>query len=300
MKHIEHATSRLASTQSIARLLGTALCLSTSAASLAAGQTGDDGGASGKGIILTVNDPARGLVITGTAPARDGIITADDPTRGVVITDKTPAQDSIITADDPSRGLIITDKTTAGFQALQQTTATSTQRSSATLAAASSANVVAVQSQPADNDGHASGPLAQRMAGSYLLNLELIGGDGEPFTVQALATLSADGGVVATDTDDFGLGTGAFFHSTKHGAWEATAKSALTITVIEFAYDASGNLTTLFRLVFDADYDDSSYTSGAGDVSFDAFLPGQDPLDADEPPVASGSGTFGFRKIVTH
>lgn len=117
---------------------------------------------------------------------------------------------------------------------------------------------------------------------------------------QSSVSIRSSGGVVATDTDDFDLRTGAFFHSAKHGAWKSTGKKDLITTIIEFAYDASGNLAAVFRLEFDARFDDTTYAGGTGNVSFDAFLPGQDPLDADEPPVASGSGTPAFRRIAAH
>lgn len=145
--------------------------------------------------------------------------------------------------------------------------------------------------------GERSFDFGQRVAGSYLVDLELIGTDGNPFAVQALTTLTADGGAVATDTDDFGLGTGAFFHSPKHGAWKWTAERSVSITVLEFAYDNVGNLITVFKLNFAADFDDRHFETGEGVVSFEAFLPVQDPLDPDTIPVATGSGEFTFRRI---
>jgi hypothetical protein len=136
-----------------------------------------------------------------------------------------------------------------------------------------------------------------RVAGSFLVDLELTGSAGTPFPVQALATLAADGGAVATDTDDFGFGTGGFYHSPKQGAWKRIGKHSISITVLEFAYDTLGNLTMVFKLNFVADFDDRRFDSGGGAVAFDAFLPGQDPLDPDTIPVASGGGEFAFRRI---
>ena len=137
----------------------------------------------------------------------------------------------------------------------------------------------------------------RRVAGSFLLDLNLTGTDGTQFAVQALATLSADGGVVATDTDDFGLGTAAFVHSPKQGAWKKIGKRDIRITLLEFAYDHYGNLTTVFKLQFQAEFEDKKFDSGSGLVSFEAFLPGQDVLDPNTIPVATGGGDFSFQRI---
>ncbi|MDH3636987.1 MAG: hypothetical protein OES09_00800 [Gammaproteobacteria bacterium] len=55
------------------------------------------------------------------------------------------------------------------------------------------------------------------VAGSFLVDPRLIGTDGTPFEAQPLATLTADGGAVAIQTDDDGFGTASFFHGPKHG-----------------------------------------------------------------------------------
>ncbi len=145
-----------------------------------------------------------------------------------------------------------------------------------------------------------SGPgFGQRVTGSYLGKLQLIGTDGTPLQLQALATLSADGGAVATDTDDFGFGTAAFLHSPKHGAWKKTGNASVSITILEFAFDNTGNLTTIFKLNFQAECDNDSFNAGGGSVSFAAYLPFQDPLDPETRPVATGDGTFTFQRITT-
>ena len=136
-----------------------------------------------------------------------------------------------------------------------------------------------------------------RVAGSFLAELELTGPSGEEFAIQALATLGADGGAVATDTDDFGFGTGTFFHSPKQGAWKRTGRRAVSITLLEFAYDEAGALTTIYKLVFDGRFDDRNLNTGRGTVTLDAFLPTQNPLDPDQDPVASGAGTFSVERI---
>ncbi len=138
---------------------------------------------------------------------------------------------------------------------------------------------------------------ARQVAGSYLADLQLTGTDGTPFRIQALATLAADGGAVATDTDDFGLGSASFFHSPKHGAWKRTGARSISITVLEFAFDSAGNLTTVFKLNFLTEFDSRQFEKGAGTVTFSAFLPAQDPLDPETTPIATGGGSFTFRRI---
>jgi hypothetical protein len=139
-----------------------------------------------------------------------------------------------------------------------------------------------------------------KVAGSFLAELQLIGTDGTPFEVQALATLAADGGAVATDTDDFGFGTKTFFHSPKQGAWKRTGVRSISITLLEFAYDRAGNLELIYRLTFAGEFTDRHFDAGRGTVTLEAFvpgLPGQDPLDPEAAPVGSGDGTFTVRRI---
>jgi hypothetical protein len=136
-----------------------------------------------------------------------------------------------------------------------------------------------------------------RVAGSFLAELQLTGTGGTSFTLQALATLSADGSATATDTDDYGFGSGEFFHSPKHGVWKRTGNRAVSITLLEFAYDNKGKLTTIYKLVFDGEFSDRKLDTGEGLVTFDAFLPDQDPRDPDEEPVAKGEGTFSVQRI---
>ena len=154
--------------------------------------------------------------------------------------------------------------------------------------------IVAVSLQPAAAQGDVFGA---RVAGSFLVQLELTGAGPAPFSIQALATLGADGSAIATDTDDYGFGTGTFFHSPKHGVWKKTGRRAISITLLEFAYDTEGALTTIYRLVFDGQFGDRNLNTGEGVVTFDAFGPDQDPLDPDEVPLASGEGSFSVRRI---
>jgi hypothetical protein len=151
--------------------------------------------------------------------------------------------------------------------------------------------LLAMQSNSLADTGNSA--IARRIAGSFLIHADLV---GAPIPLQALATLGADGGVVATDTDDFGNGFAFGFHSPKHGVWKQTGNREVTIKVLEFAYDQNGTLTTIFKLTFIAQFD-SGYQAGSGNVSFDAFLPSQDALNPNEIPVASGDGDFTFKRI---
>ena len=99
---------------------------------------------------------------------------------------------------------------------------------------------------------------------------------------------------MATDTDDYGFGTGA---SPKHGAWQRTGRRAISITLLEFAYNDSGLLTTIFKLVFEGEFSDRSFNFGEGTVTFAAFIPPNDPLDPDTDPDATGGGTFTVKRI---
>lgn len=157
--------------------------------------------------------------------------------------------------------------------------------------------LVGISPQLAANQDRGNGHFNRQVAGSYLIDLNLTGTDGLPFSVQALATIAADGGVIATDTDDFGLGTDLFYHSPKQGAWKRAGKKDIEITVLEFAYDSFGNLTTIFRLNFLAGFAERHFDAGEGAVSFEAFVPGQDVLDPQTIPVATGGGSFTFRRI---
>ena len=147
--------------------------------------------------------------------------------------------------------------------------------------------------QPAPRVEADGGNFRRKVAGSFLADVDL---EGLP-PLMALATLTAEGGLVATDTDDFGFGVGFGFHSPKHGAWARTGSREITAPMLEFAYDPVGTLTTIFKLVFVVEFD-SDFLVGVGVVTFDAFLPSQDPLDPEEEPVASGGGTVTFRRIV--
>lgn len=133
----------------------------------------------------------------------------------------------------------------------------------------------------------------RRVAGSYFIQLQLA---GFPVPLLALATITEDGGAVATDTDDFGFIVGGF-HSPKHGVWKRSGRREITIRILEFAYSGFGGpLTTIFDLRFVAQFNEG-LNDGSGSVTFKAFLPSQDPLDPATVPVSNGAGTFTFRRI---
>jgi hypothetical protein len=129
------------------------------------------------------------------------------------------------------------------------------------------------------------GNSTRRIAGTYLIDVNLDG-----FMVQALATLTKEGLVIATDTDDHAL-----FHSPKHGVWRRTGRREVTIRIYEYDYDATGVLERTFRLDFFVHLD-RDLEGGEGDVVFDVFLPFQDLLN--DEPFPAGTGTFTFRQIL--
>jgi hypothetical protein len=137
------------------------------------------------------------------------------------------------------------------------------------------------------------------MAGSYLIENLAIPAAGLA-DIQAMATLMADGGVVATDSDDFGLAATAP-HSPKHGAWKRTGKREVSIKVLEFAYDAAGTHNFTWTLEFTGHFDDKSYNSGTGELVAKLFpvpyQPGMHPLDPGATPIFVADGTFDFRRI---
>ena len=113
----------------------------------------------------------------------------------------------------------------------------------------------------------ASGPsraFGNRVAGSYLVENLTIPEAGLQ-DVQALATLTADGSAVATDSDDFGLAATAP-HSPKQGAWKRTGRREIAITVLEFAYIEDGTHSFTWLLEFSAEFDDRKFNSGSGEL----------------------------------
>jgi hypothetical protein len=160
-----------------------------------------------------------------------------------------------------------------------------------------------------DDQGLHRGNFADRVAGTYVIAAYL--GDsvpGESVPIQALATLTADGGVVATDTDDFGYEILQDFHSPKHGSWQRTGKREVTITIYELGFTDLGlgdpAPAVVFKLTFVAEFADNNFNGGAGVVAYSVrFLPildpGADPLDLDSglPAGPPGSGTVAFKRV---
>ena len=131
---------------------------------------------------------------------------------------------------------------------------------------------------------------------------------GESVPIQALATLSADGGVIATDTDDFGYEILQDFHSPKHGNWQRTGEREVTITIYELGFVDIGlgdpAPAVVFKLTFVAEYSDKYFNDGAGVVAYSVRLlplldPSADPLDLDSglPAGPPGSGNFAFKRV---
>ena len=148
----------------------------------------------------------------------------------------------------------------------------------------------------ADDEGLGSG---KRVAGSYLIeNLSIP--DAGLEGLQAMANLTADGGVIATDSDDFGLAATAP-HSPKHGAWKKTGKREIIIKVLEFAYDPVGNHNFTWTLEFTGNFADKDFDAGTGSLVARLFpvpyFPGMHPLDPNATPIFVAEGTFDFRRI---
>lgn len=165
------------------------------------------------------------------------------------------------------------------------------------------------QSHTGDDHREQRDKFADRVAGTYVIAAYL--GDavpGESVPVQALATLTADGGVVATDTDDFGYDILQDFHSPKQGGWKRTGKREITITIYEFAFADLGlgdpAPAVVYKLTLVVQFDDRKFNGGDGTVAYTVRLlpltdPGADPLDLDSGSLAAppGSGTVEFSRV---
>jgi hypothetical protein len=157
----------------------------------------------------------------------------------------------------------------------------------------------------ADDDGQARNRFAHDVAGSYVIAAYL-GGEGA-LPVQAMATLSADGGVIATDTDDYGFDIAQDFHGPKHGSWERTDRQQLTLSIYEFGYGVTGakgyTPMLVFKLTFVVDFSDETLSGGTGRVTYQAHLlptldSSADPLDLESGfVVAAGEGAVEFARL---
>jgi len=146
---------------------------------------------------------------------------------------------------------------------------------------------------------------SQRVAGSSVIAAYL--GVEPSLPVQAMATLAADGGVVATDTDDYGFDIVEDFHGAKHGNWERTGKREITLSIYEFGYSATTakgyTPIVVYKLTFVVTFEDESMAGGSGTVSYAAHaLPAldsnADPLDLESGfVVAVGEGTVEFARM---
>ncbi len=128
------------------------------------------------------------------------------------------------------------------------------------------------------------------VAGSYLVDIDVQGFG----PARGLQTLTADGGLVSTDTSSFGAqGT---LNSPGHGAWRRSGSSEITSTALIFIFDPTGQhvITANPRgvLVFDDDFE-----TATGTLDTSLFFPSQDPLDPEETPFAVFPGTVSYRRI---
>ncbi|MDH3747401.1 MAG: hypothetical protein OER97_04275 [Gammaproteobacteria bacterium] len=153
--------------------------------------------------------------------------------------------------------------------------------------------------QTPNDDGFAFG-FGHRVAGSYLIENLAIPEAGLD-SLQALASMTSDGVVIVTDTDDFGLAATAP-HSPKLGAWKPTGHRDIAITIIEFAYEPiMGEHIFTWRLEMAGQFADRSFNAGTGTLVAKLFPPvtfgGFDPLDPNSAPLLEIGGTFDFRRI---
>ena len=156
-----------------------------------------------------------------------------------------------------------------------------------------------VFAQSPEDKGFAFG-FGHKVAGSYLIeNLALP--DAGFDSLQALASITSDGIVVVTDTDDFGLGVTSP-HSPKLGAWKRTGHRDIAIVIIEFAYDNVGNHIFTWRLELAGHFAEDSLNVGTGTLVAKLFPPVSssvfDPLDPDSVPLQAIDGSFDFRRIM--
>lgn len=157
----------------------------------------------------------------------------------------------------------------------------------------------------ANDDNQARSRFAENLAGSFIIAAYL-GEESDP-PVQAMATLAADGGVVATDTDDYGFDILQNFHSPKHGSWVRTGKREITLSIFEFGYSLTGATgytpIVVYKLTFIVQLDDETLSGGSGSVTYKAHLlpaadAGADPLDLESGfLVAAGEGTVEFARL---
>jgi hypothetical protein len=122
-----------------------------------------------------------------------------------------------------------------------------------------------------------------------------------------MATLSADGGVVATDTDDYGFDILQDFHGPKHGSWKRTGRREITLSIYEFGYSVLGpkgyTPVVVYKLTFVVRFDDKDLAGGSGTVSYKAHYlptvdPGADPLDLESGTLlAVGDGVVEFARL---
>lgn len=122
--------------------------------------------------------------------------------------------------------------------------------------------------------GHYLG-MGQRVAGTYF---------GTAGADRVLFTIMADGGLVLTDTNNFGGAAGGLFGSSAHGSWERTGAREITIAAIELGFDVDGVHVLTFKaagtLIFDKEF---HRVEALAEIA--VFTADQNPLDPDEAPI---------------
>ena len=129
------------------------------------------------------------------------------------------------------------------------------------------------------------------VAGSYLEEFELFG-----IPHMKLVTIGADGTLFAEVTYDFGDGVPVAFKSGHHGTCVRTGKREISCTSLHFDYDLEGVLASIVRNAITMTFDKHCLTFSRYSET-DVLLPGQDPLDPNEMPLLSLSGSAEGRRI---
>ncbi len=121
-------------------------------------------------------------------------------------------------------------------------------------------------------------------AGSYFLDLEADGFG----TFPGLLTLTAVGGVVATEAMDF--------ESPGIGSWKTVGRREIKIRFLYFGFDETGANVFIGKVTYSAKFD-KRCRRAFGPFEIEFFGPEQDPLDPDEAPFFVNTGAITMRRI---
>jgi hypothetical protein len=138
-----------------------------------------------------------------------------------------------------------------------------------------------------------------RIAGTYLNENYVLNGVPIPPTFKNLATLSADGTYVATETNDFDLlenevPPGDGFESPQHGTWVRTGPREITTVGLYFDYDVLGQVEFIVKVRLVGHYSDD-FNTGNFSFEIELFPPDGDPVEGVGFP--AGGGTFTGRRL---